>query len=215
MTIVAVLNTKGGVGKSTIAFNLAVVRAMAGNDVWLIDGDRQGSSMQAIAQRCEYGELPVVAAAHYTDGPTLRAQVQQTKHKYKDVVIDAGGRDSTAMRAALMLADIVLIPFLPRSIDIWAMSDMAILVKEANSMRDGLRVYAILNSADVRGSDNAAAAEAVAEFEGIEYLNAPIGRRKAFADAFGSGRSVLEWKLKDEKAMMEINRLVTCIFIPT
>ena len=94
------------------------------------------------------------------------------------------------------------------------MSDMAVLVKEANSMRDGLRVYAILNSADVRGTDNAAAAEAVSEFEGIEYLNAPIGRRKAFADAFGSGRSVWEWKPKDEKAMMEITRLVTCVFIP-
>jgi chromosome partitioning protein len=212
MTIVAVLNTKGGVGKTTLALNLAVARALAGRDVWLIDGDRQGSSMQAIAQRAETGSLPAIAVAHYTDGPMLRSQVQQTRDKYDDIVIDAGGRDSTAMRAALMLADVVLIPFLPRSIDIWAMADMAELVKEANSSRDGLVVYAVLNSADTRGTDNAAAAEAVAEFEHITYMDAPIGRRKALADAVGSGMSVLEWKPKDDKAITEIKRLVNITF---
>jgi chromosome partitioning protein len=214
MTIVAVLNTKGGVGKSTLTLNLAVARALAGRDVWLIDGDRQGSSMQAIAQRATSDVLPAIAAAHYTDGPTLRAQVKQTCSKYDDILIDAGGRDSTAMRAALMLADVVLIPFLPRSVDLWAMNDMAELVAEAHSMRDGLRAYAILNSADPRGTDNADAAEAVSAFTHITYLDAPVGRRKALADAYGSGLSVLESRPRDEKAIAEITRLVDIVFTP-
>jgi chromosome partitioning protein len=212
MTIVAVLNTKGGVGKSTLTLNLVVARALAGRDVWLVDGDRQASSMNAIAQRAASCATPTIAAAHYTDGPTLRAQVQQTKGKYDDIVIDAGGRDSTAMRAALMLADTVLIPFLPRSVDLWAMTDMAEIIGEAKSMRDGMRIFAVLNGADPRGSDNDDAAEAVSSYEHITYLNAPVGRRKAFSDAFGSGASVLEWRPRDEKAIAEITRLVDLIF---
>jgi len=211
--IVSVLNTKGGVGKTTLSLNLAVARALAGKDVWLVDGDRQATTMQAVAQRSLENVMPALSVAHYTDGPLLRAQIQQQRSKYDDIIIDAGGRDSAALRAALMLSDVVLIPFQPRSFDVWGVGDMAKLVAETVGMRDGLKAYAVLNSADPRGVDNVEAAGAVAEHEHIEYLDAPIGRRKAIADAAGSGLSVLEWKPKDTKAIEEINRLVKLVFI--
>ena len=75
--IITVGNTKGGVGKTTIAVNLAIARALAGRDVWLIDGDRQGTAQTAISIRAEAGHTPGIACATYPDGPTLRAQVQQ------------------------------------------------------------------------------------------------------------------------------------------
>ena len=53
--IVSVVNTKGGVGKSTLGFNLAVARALAGKDVWLINGDKQRTALQAGAQRISSG----------------------------------------------------------------------------------------------------------------------------------------------------------------
>ena len=209
--IVSVLNTKGGVGKTTIALNLAVARALAGRDVWLVDGDRQATAMQAVAQRAEAGATPAIAVSHYPDGPLLRSQVLQQGPKFDDVVIDAGGRDSTALRAALMLSDVVLVPFQPRSFDVWGGGDMAALAQEAASMRDGLKVWAVLNGADSRGQDNKDAAEAIAELQGIQYLDAPIGRRKALADAAGSGLSVLESRA-DPKAKAEIVRLVSLVF---
>lgn len=211
--IVSVLNTKGGVGKTTLSLNLAVARALAGKDVWLVDGDRQATTMQAVAQRALVGAVPALSVAHYIDGPLLRAQVQQQRNKYDDIIIDAGGRDSAALRAALMLSDVVLIPFQPRSFDVWGVGDMAALVTETVGMRDGLKAYAVINSADPRGVDNEEAAGAIAEHEYIEYLDAPIGRRKAIADAAGSGLSVLEWKPRDAKAIEEVNRLVKLIFI--
>ena len=210
--IISVLNTKGGVGKSTLSLNLAILRTMSGKDVLLIDGDRQATIMQAIAQRGTLGALPSISVAQYTDGPLLRAQVLQAKAKYDDIVIDAGGRDSTALRAALMVSDVVLIPFQPRSFDVWGVGDMAELIKEANSMRDGLMAFAVLNGADPRGSDNLAAAEAVAELKHIKYLDTPIGRRKSLADAAGSGLSVTEWKPRDLKATAEITALHNFIF---
>ena len=66
------------------------------------------------------------------------------------------------MRAALILSDVLLVPFHPRSYDVWALDDMAFLVKEARAVRDGLRVQAVLNCADPgnRSRDNIEAAAA-------------------------------------------------------
>lgn len=212
--IVTVGNTKGGVGKTTIAVNLAIARAMAGRDVWLIDGDRQGTAQTAISIRAEAGLTPGIACASYPDGPTLRAQVQQQASKFDDIIIDAGGRDSTALRAALVLTDVLLIPFQPRSYDVWALDDIAALVEEARSVRDGLRAFAVLNCADPgqHSTDNADAAEAVANVPAFEYLPTPLRRRKAYANAAGAGMSVLEIKPQDAKATAELNALISALF---
>jgi chromosome partitioning protein len=141
--IITVGNTKGGVGKTTIALNLAIARALQGRDVWLIDGDRQGTAQTAITIRAENGKQPAISCAHYPDGSTLRAQVIQTGPKFQDIIIDAGGRDSTALRAALILSDVLVIPFAPRSLDVWALADIDNLIQEARAVRDGLRVIAM------------------------------------------------------------------------
>lgn len=212
--IITIGNTKGGVGKTTLAVNIAIARALAGRDVWLIDGDRQGTAQTAISIRAEAGHQPGIACATYPDGPTLRSQVQQQAGKFDDIVIDAGGRDSTALRAALVLSDVLLIPFQPRSYDVWALDDIAGLVDEARSVRDGLRVYAVLNCADPgeSSSDNADAAAAVADVPQLEFLQTPLRRRKAFANAAGQGLSVLELKPADKKASDELNALVAALF---
>lgn len=212
--ILTVGNTKGGVGKTTLSLNIAIARAIAGKDVWLIDGDRQGTAQTAVSIRADAEHLPGIACASYPDGQTLRAQVQQQLSKFDEIIIDAGGRDSTALRAALVLSDILLVPFQPRSYDVWALNDIASLVDEARSIRDGLRAYAILNCADPGDSaiDNTEAAAAVAEVPQFEYLDTPIRRRKAFANAAGMGLSVLEIKPGDKKAKDELNALINALF---
>jgi len=212
--IIAIGNTKGGVGKTTLAVQIAISRALAGRDVWLIDGDRQGTATAAIAARAEAGRQPGIACAQYPDGPTLRAQVQQQAGKWDDIIIDVGGRDSTALRAALVLADVLLVPFAPRSYDVWALDDMAGLVDEARSVRDGLKAYAVMNQADPgeHSTDNADAAAAVAEVSQFIYLPTPIRRRKAFSNASGAGLAVSELSPKDAKAAAEVAALVGAVF---
>lgn len=212
--IITVGNTKGGVGKTTIAVNLAIARALAGRDVWLVDGDRQGTAQTAISIRADAGHTPGIACASYPDGITLRAQVQQQSSKFDDIIIDAGGRDSTALRAALVLSDVLLVPFQPRSYDVWALEDIASLVDEARSVRDGLRCYAVLNCADPgeTSTDNTDAAAAVADVPQFEYLATPLRRRKAYSNAAGQGLSVLEFKPGDKKAIEELNALINKLF---
>jgi chromosome partitioning protein len=192
--IVTVGNTKGGVGKTTLAFQLALARALSGRDVLLVDGDRQGSAQTAVAIRAEANRSPGLA-------------------KYDDVVIDAGGRDSAALRAAMVLSDVLLVPFQPRSVDVWALGDIAGLIDEARSLRDGLRSLAVLNAADPGAStDNTEALAALADFPQLAPLEATIRRRKAFANAVGLGLSVEELAPRDPKACEELATLACMVF---
>lgn len=208
--ILTIGNTKGGVGKSTLAVQLALGLALDGRRVWLVDGDRQGTSLGAITVRAESGRAPIAAAA-YPDGATLRAQVTQQREAYDHIIIDAGGRDSTALRAALSISDVVLVPFLPRSFDVWALSDVASLLHEARGVRD-VHALALLNAADAQGSDNEEAVEALAEIEGIELLPLRIGRRKALASASGAGLYIDEYRPRDASACAELAALKSTLF---
>ena len=205
-------NTKGGVGKTTIALNLAITRALAGKDVWMVDGDRQGTAQTALTIRAESGRSPMVACSVYSDGATLRSQVQQQREKYDDIIIDAGGRDSTALRAALVLSDLLVVPFSPRSLDVWALADISNLIAEARSVRDGLRAVAILNNADTQGSDNKDAIEALADYPELEFLDISVCRRKAIANAAGQGLAVSEMSPKDPKAVSEIASFYNSVY---
>jgi chromosome partitioning protein len=208
MSIIAVLNTKGGVGKTTTALNLAVGRALLGRNVLAIDGDRQSSLLTALTNRGN--REPVVAVAQYVDGQTLRQQVLRAASHYDDIVIDAGGRDNTALRAALLLADKVIIPFLPRSFDVWSLDDMSALLGEARAIKE-VDAYALLSMADARGNDNDVASQAVPA--GMQVMPVSLGRRKVFADAGGAGVSVLELTaVRDSKAAAEMQALLVAVF---
>lgn len=212
--ILTVCNTKGGVGKTTLALQLAIERARStGRSVWLIDGDRQGTAQIAITQRAEAGQTPALACSSYVDGPTLRAQIAAQASHFDDVVIDAGGRDSSALRAALVCSDVALVPFQPRSFDVWALEDISGLLEEARAINLTLKAFAVMNVADAYGRDNDDARDALEGFPQLVYLPTPIGRRKAFANAGGAGLSVYELKPKDPKACTEVTAMLDAVFI--
>jgi chromosome partitioning protein len=208
--IITVAHTKGGVGKSTLAFHLAVIR---GGKTWLIDADRQRTTKTAMLARSQAGRLPLVACDHLPDGKTLHTQLIQHIPDFDDVVIDAGGRDSSALRAALVLSDLVLVPFAPRSLDVWALADISELIREARTNNSALRAVAVLSLAESSGKDNTEAAAALVDYPELVYLDAPIVRRKAFSNAMGLGLVVSELTPKDQKAIEEIKHLFDIIFI--
>lgn len=212
--ILMIGNTKGGVGKTTLAVQIAIARALAGHDVWLIDGDRQGTATAAMAARAESGRKPSIACAQYVDGVSLRSQVERQKSKWEDIIIDVGGRDSTALRASLVVCEKVLVPFAPRTYDVWALEDMAKLIDEAKSVGGNFVAYAVLNQADPVDSstDNKEAAAAVHEIHQFCYLPTPIRRRKAFSNASGAGLGVSELVPRDPKAVAELESLIRHLF---
>src|SRR5689334_8378245 len=202
--ILTIGNIKGGVGKTTLAVNLAILRALAGWDVLLVDGDEQGTAVSFTDLRSEELGAPGYTAVSL-QGAAVRTQVRQMASKYNDVVIDVGGRDTGSLRAALTVADRLLVPVQPRTFDLWALDQICHLVEEARTINPQLKAVSILSAADSSGNDNAEAAAALAENEVVGYLDAPIIRRKAFPNAAAHGRGITEHQPKDPKAVAELN----------
>jgi chromosome partitioning protein len=144
--IIAVGNVKGGVGKTTLAVNLAIAFARSSRgDVLLIDGDEQGTATAFTELRTTAKPADTGYTAVALRGANIRSRVRQLTPKYSNIVIDVGGRDTGSLRAALTVADVVLIPVKPRSFDLWGVDQTAELVKEARELNDNLRAITVLN----------------------------------------------------------------------
>jgi chromosome partitioning protein len=209
--ILTVGNGKGGVGKTTIAVNVASVLAQRARDVLLIDGDEQGSAATFAQLRAELPEKAEFATIQL-QGAAIRQQMRQLREKYNEIVIDVGGRDTGSLRAALTVSDAILIPFQPRSVDLWAGVQIAALVAEAREVNDRLRACSFLNMADAQGHDNSEALEALRTMVGIEALPSIIVRRKAFPNSFTNGMTVTEQLPKDVKAVDELISIVDALY---
>jgi chromosome partitioning protein len=209
--ILVVGHVKGGVGKTTLALNLTIARAAAGHDVLLVDGDEQGTALLFTDLRTTTLGAPGYTAVRL-QGPALRTQVRQLALKYDDILIDVGGRDTGSLRAALTVAQTLLIPVQPRSFDIWAVDQMMALVTEAHAVNPDVRALAVLNAADAQGRDNQDAMEALKDTAGLAILPLTIGRRKAFPNAAAHGRAVTEATPRDAKAVAELNALVRALY---
>jgi chromosome partitioning protein len=204
---------KGGVGKTTLSTNLAVMRSAQGKDVLLIDADDQGTASDFTAVRTEtLGEQGAGYTSIKLHGGAVRTEALKLAPKYDDVVIDVGGRDTAGQRAALSVATVYIIPFLPGSFDVWTLDSVAELVAEARPFNPDLKAICIINRADSQGKDNTEAATIAQETAGLDYLDAPLGNRKAFRSAAAQGLAVTEVKPTDSKAIAEMKRLYQYLF---
>ncbi|WP_251570704.1 AAA family ATPase [Parasutterella muris] len=210
--IIAVCNTKGGTGKTTVAVQIAIARLRQGKKVWFVDGDRQQTGAMAMTMRLNHRGRRRIPFATYPDGKSLQFNVRNMAEQFDTVVIDVGGFDATTMRAAMMICDVLLIPFQPRSFDSWALSKMDSLLEDVMSLRGSFPVYAMINCADPNGVDNKEAEEALNDFSTMKFLPCAFGRRKAFSTSAGYGLNVEEIKVRDQKALNELSALMIAIF---
>lgn len=212
--IVLVGGIKGGTGKSTIATNLAVMRSAEGLRTLLVDGDEQRSASDWAQQRIEYfkdsycdNEVTTISLS----GKYLFVEVKKMANDYADIIIDAGGRDTTSQRSALMIADYYVIPFKPRSFDVWTLQSVHSLYEEAKVLNPKLRACVVINQADARGSDNKAAHDILTEVTSFKGDLVSLGNRKSYSNAAAEGLGVCEGS-NDLKAHEEMMSLYNSIY---
>jgi chromosome partitioning protein len=200
--ITAVVNQKGGAGKTTIALNLAAALAGEGKKVLLIDADPQQTAQDWAAIRTNPLPFQVVGLTK----PILHRDLPKMAKDYDEIVIDGAPRNYEVARSAIAAADLVLIPVQPSGADFWASRETVELVKEAQGFKETQKAVFVVSRKIGRTVLAKNILDALADFE-IPILKNGTTQRVAYAEAMTGGMTVLEMQPYGE-ASYEIKRIL-------
>ena len=201
--VIAVVNQKGGTGKTTLALNLAAGLARRAPTA-VIDADPQRSISQWIAMGGDNNDLPAVTQI----GAAPAAAIAGLKQNHRYVVVDCPPAvQGPVIEAVMASADLVLIPVLPSPLDLWASVEMAALVGQARQKNRALQAYLVLNQVEARNALSRVMQQAVAEFD-VPLLRAGIQRRAAYRSAAVEGVSVYALGKRGLQAVADIEAII-------
>ena len=212
MKIIVLGQQKGGVGKSTLAANLAVAVAGQGKRVMIVDADKQQTCVKWGSRRQLAGTDPTVsyAALFATEpnGSDFIATIRKLSEadKFDVCFIDVGGRDNRELRLSLFLADVLIAPCLPSQADVESLNEFDAMIGEVLAGNPDLRTITIINKAN-RGLNFSheieLASDAIEEMTNLQRPVAVIGERPNFRSAWMEGQGVHDLKTASAKAAQE------------
>lgn len=201
MKVIAVLNQKGGSGKTTIATHLARALQLQGSSVLLVDSDKQGSARDWSAVD-ENNPVSVIGL----DRPTLHRDLKNVSDK-DFVIIDGSPQATDLAVSAIKSADFVLIPVQPSPYDIWATSDLVDLVKQRIEMTDNKLKSAFVVSRAIKNTKIGSEVADVLTDYGLPVLDTKIVQRIAYPNSAAIGKTVFETQSTSSDAVTEMRTL--------
>lgn len=199
---VAVVNLKGGVGKSLVSLHLAGEAYARGVRTLVADADMQRSALMWSDEASRRGEKgPTVIGA----GTGLATQLPALTASFDLTFIDTPPRGDVVTRSAIFVADLVVVPTGPAPTDFWALSTTVELCKQALALKPNLRVVLLLNRTQPRQGLSMHAREALQHLD-LPVLDTTLGNRTAFAESLAYGATASRYAPTSEAAD-EVRRL--------
>jgi len=213
--LIAVLNQKGGAGKTTLATNLAAAAHLAGRRTTLLDLDRQGSAFDWYKARTDGSKLDGLAVCRADKALTL-PKLRELGRGADVVVCDGPPRLGDVTRAAAVAADLIIIPLRPGGYDLWACDETMELLDSADEIRMSVERRAapriiVLNGASPRTRAFAHVADALAK-EQRSACPVVIHNLTAFAECVPFGEAVMTM-FPGSKAAREIEALYAHVIL--
>lgn len=198
---IALLNQKGGVGKTTNTINIGMSFHNAGYKTLLIDSDPQGS-LRDWNEESEGKILPVITL----DRPTLPIDIKSIEEGYQIILIDGAPQSSKLSGAAVRASDYIIIPVTPSPYDVWACSDIVEVVKQRIELTEGkLKAWFLISRAKDGTTLFDDVVSALKQYD-IPVLNNRTIQREIYPQSASNGETVFCVKGKAaEKAQYEIN----------
>lgn len=185
--VIAIVNQKGGAGKTTIALNLAAALADGGARVLLIDADPQHTASDWSAVREKAPPFMLIGMPQ----PVLHRDVPNLAADYDYVVIDGPPRNYEVTRSAIAAADLVLIPIQPSGADFWASRETVKLAQEAHAFKETQKTVLLVSRRKSQTALGRDIREALASFE-LPLLQTDVPDRIAYAEVMTAGTTMIE-----------------------
>lgn len=201
MHIIAILNQKGGVGKTTLATNIACKLHLEKSKVLLIDSDPQGSARDWRA--AGNNDVPVIGI----DRPTLEKDVAKIASQFDWVIIDGAPQLADMAISSIKCADLVIIPVQPSPYDIWASSDLVDIIKQRQQVNNNQpKAYFCISRKITNTTLSKEVFEALNGYE-LPVMKSGTSQRVIYAQSAAEGESIFN-TLKNLEAMNEITNIV-------
>ena len=185
--IIAVLNQKGGAGKTTLSTNLARALQLGGDKVLLVDSDPQGSARDWNA--AGNGELlPVIGL----DRPTLAKDIQAIRDNQDWIIIDGAPQIAELAVAAIKCADLILIPVQPSPYDVWACEDLVDIIKTRQEVANGKPKAAFVISRVIKNTQLSKEIGEALEGYGLPVFKHFTSQRVIFPKSAATGLTVMD-----------------------
>jgi chromosome partitioning protein len=205
--IIAVVNQKGGSGKTTVSMQLAGALARRSFKVLVVDADPQGTATRWAASALDETPFPASVVGLSAASAKVHREVKKFIEDYNYIIIDCPpAADSPVPQSALLIADLAVVPIIPSPLDMWAAVGIRQIIQNVGDFNDALQSRLVLNQCQPKTTLAQESLQILPEF-GIPLARTQIQHRQVYRQSAVFGQSVHNFGNKAQAAIAEIESL--------